>query len=107
MSSRNLRLTQEEREKASILWRSLKLAEDRAPYSSIAEIHEQVQRAIATEPAVRLDHFGLADPLTLKRLKEWTDEKSAIAFIAAWVGPVRLIDNLVIHRGKAHTNEYP
>jgi pantoate--beta-alanine ligase len=107
MSSRNLRLTPEEREKASILWKSLKLAEQLAPNSSIPEINDQVQSTMATEPAVRLDHFGLADISTLQPLNELTDEQSAIAFISAWVGPVRLIDNLVIRRTKAHPIEYP
>nr|MCU0319461.1 pantoate--beta-alanine ligase [Flavobacteriales bacterium] len=53
---------------------------------------------LATEPAVVLDHFGVADALDLRPLDAWGDRSEAVALIAARVGPVRLIDNITLVR---------
>ena len=52
---------------------------------------------MATESAVRLDYLAIADPLTLRPLENW-GAREAVVLVAAWLGPVRLIDNITLRR---------
>jgi pantoate--beta-alanine ligase len=46
-----------------------------------------------TEPGVKLEYFEIADRDTLEPV---TEKKNAVACIAAYVGEVRLIDNVLL-----------
>ena len=98
LSSRNQRLSKEEREQATVLNRALRTAADLAFRTPVEAVHAAVSDILATEPAVVLDHFGIADTDTLEPLDRWGDRTSAVALIAAQVGPVRLIDNITLVR---------
>ncbi len=98
LSSRNQRLSPEERVQATVLHRALSASADLAFRSPIPAVHAAVARILAAEPAVVLDHFGIADSETLEPLSDWGGRTSAVALIAAQVGPVRLIDNITLLR---------
>lgn len=51
-------------------------------------------RESPAEPAIRIDYVSVADPLTLLELS--VVDRTALASIAARLGPTRLIDNLVL-----------
>lgn len=97
-SSRNMRLNAEERKEASLLYKALRMAADRAFSAPVADLHQAVTEFLSTSPIVELDHFGLADPRTLRPIEEWNGHDQAVALIAAQVGPVRLIDNILVNR---------
>lgn len=99
MSSRNTRLGPDQRKKAAIIYHALRSAASRAFTSPIPEIIASVQAILSQEPEVQLDHFGVADTVSLEPLKDWGERSTAVAFIAAQVGPVRLIDNILLVRG--------
>lgn len=105
MSSRNLRLSATEREQAGVLYRSLRLAEQLARSVPLNTLESKVKELVEAEPGVELDHFGLADPATLRPIDDLTGIHSAIAFIAARVGPVRLIDNVVLNFKPVHQQD--
>lgn len=96
MSSRNMRLNEDERKKATVLFQSLaeanKLLRNGLPLS---EVKEAVKRKCESIEAVRLEYFELASIENLKSLESVTDK--AILLIAAYVGEVRLIDNLLLN----------
>lgn len=100
LSSRNQRLSAEERAIAPVLYRSLQAVAYRAFQGSVAEALDSGHQVLAAEPAVRLDYLSIADALTLSPLEDWGDRQEAVALIAAWLGPVRLIDNITLHRSR-------
>jgi pantoate--beta-alanine ligase len=97
LSSRNRFLSEEEREAALVLFRALRLLEERAKAREPLDL-ESAQSMVESQPLVGLDYFDVVDPTTLEPLAENCRETpfrgEALALIAAKVGPVRLIDNL-------------
>jgi pantoate--beta-alanine ligase len=98
LSSRNQRLSPEERHRASVLYRALQEAARLAFLEPPAALHQAVAGILSGEPSVVLDHFGVADARDLQPLETWGDRQEAVALIAARVGPVRLIDNITLAR---------
>lgn len=98
LSSRNQRLSPEERAIAPVIFRSLEAVREKAFEVSVAEARMAGERLLLTEPAVRLDYLAIADPANLRPLTVWDGLDEAVALIAAWLGPVRLIDNVTLRR---------
>ncbi|MEJ2593736.1 MAG: pantoate--beta-alanine ligase [bacterium] len=94
MSSRNERLTEEERNMAPFIYNCLQEAKKKKDTHSPMEIIEWVVNRFDDQPAFRLEYFQLADDHNLQPVEKWDEAKGIIAFIAAWLGNVRLIDNL-------------
>lgn len=96
MSSRNVYLSPEERGRALVLHRSLQRAEKdfRSGEVNSAQLGKAARNVIAAEPNVRLDYFEIVDPETLEPVDRIT--QSALVAVAAYVGPTRLIDNIVL-----------
>ncbi|MDO5752931.1 pantoate--beta-alanine ligase [Arthrobacter sp.] len=99
LSSRNRFLSAEERDSALVLSRALRLLKRRA------DAHEPLDTASAEElvrsaPGVELDYLEVVDPRTLAvRAENCQDTPftgEALVLIAAKVGPVRLIDNMLL-----------
>ena len=91
MSSRNQRMSPEESETALVLSRALAQLAERAQAGG--ELHlDRVREEVDSTEGVTLDYLTLVDPATL----EVTENLPALALIAAHVGPVRLIDNMMI-----------
>lgn len=93
MSSRNMRLNAEQRKSALVLSRALRAVEHEWKTKSIAELHELVTAVMNEEPSVKMEYFEIADRDTLLPVAE---KKNAVACIAAYVGEVRLIDNVLL-----------
>lgn len=93
MSSRNMRLTPEQRKSATVLSKALFAVQHEWKNKSIEELHQLVTAIINEEPGVKLEYFEIADRDTLMPVKE---KKNAVACVAAYVGEVRLIDNALL-----------
>jgi pantoate--beta-alanine ligase len=96
MSSRNVRLNQQERKAARILSSALTTAQNRwdAGERSAAALHSAMRLIIETEPLARVDYVSVADPITLRELNGQIE--SALLSMAVFIGDVRLIDNVII-----------
>ncbi len=94
MSSRNAKLSPEERKQARVLSQALWQARElyRGGERSAPRILEAVQALFDTQPLIRLDYLKIVDPLTMEDLEDITGE--ALAAVAAFAGNTRLIDNL-------------
>lgn len=102
MSSRNVRLSEEQRKKAPAIYQALaKLKErwgmgiwDAAPGDFAGKMEELTWEAIAFLEAydLRVDYVSIADAETLEPLSDET--RPSIALIAAFMGEIRLIDNM-------------
>jgi pantoate--beta-alanine ligase len=97
MSSRNVYFSPVERQAAIALWTGLVAARDacRAGQRDASALARLVVEAIGREPRARLDYVGVADPWTLDPV-ERVEDTGAICLVAAWIGKVRLIDNLLL-----------
>jgi pantoate--beta-alanine ligase len=96
ISSRNAYLSTEDRQAASVLYRSLRRVQkmfqdgDTRADASLATLQE----VIAGEPRVSLDYAAIVDPASLQPVPQVA--AGAVALVAAHLGGVRLIDNLIL-----------
>ena len=95
LSSRNVRLSSDEREAAVVLSRAL--AQGQAVVScglrSGKAVGEVMRELVAREPRVVLDYAVAVDAGSLAEVDVIEDPSTVRLLIAAQVGPVRLIDN--------------
>jgi pantoate--beta-alanine ligase len=96
MSSRNERLTKEEREKAAIISKTLFKVQQLKNEKSIGELKQIAESEIKKESAIHLEYFEIANMETLQALTSAEQAENAIACIALKLGAVRLIDNVVL-----------
>jgi len=96
MSSRNVRLTPEERAIAPHIYRILKSVADKAPQMNPDELEKWGKAQLDRIEAFTTEYFQIADGHTLQPLKSLKNTDSARAFVALQLGKVRLIDNIRI-----------
>jgi pantoate--beta-alanine ligase len=96
MSSRNVRLSPEDRATAPLIHKILQEASDMVGDYAPSEIQKQMTAKLRAESRFRLEYFEIADGRTLLPIRLFEDTDYAVALIAVWVGDVRLIDNIVL-----------
>ncbi len=96
MSSRNERLSEEERKAAKLLSKCLFEIDVLRHSMTVKEIEKWLEDQLGNEPLVKLEYFCVADAQTLEPCATWRDAFEMVCCIAAYVGHVRLIDNLII-----------
>jgi pantoate--beta-alanine ligase len=99
MSSRNAYLSDEERERASIIYQALRKAKlaFREGERNTERLAEIVREKIQTEPLADVDYVALVDNETLEPV-ERIEDKPVLLAVAARFGRVRLIDNTIFNR---------
>ena len=96
MSSRNERLTSEEKEKASEINKALAYVCQHKNTHSIAELREYFFNTMSEYQVFDPEYFEIADVNILKPIEKWGDSENYIAFTAVNVNGIRLIDNMAI-----------
>lgn len=97
MSSRNMRLPSEHRTKANFIYKSLQEAENTLQNgASIAETILMVKELFLEENDFQLEYFEVADSESLEKLNQRPDNGRVILCIAAYLGGIRLIDNVFL-----------
>jgi pantoate--beta-alanine ligase len=94
LSSRNAYLTQDERGRATVLYRALRSGRDAYTASGRDGALRVMEAAVSAEAGVDLDYVEAVDPDTFAD----ADGPTALLIIAARVGTTRLIDNLLVQR---------
>jgi len=97
MSSRNTRLTNEHRAAAPFIFKTLQTAKIKFGTESAKVVTEWVEKVFKKEPLLDLEYFIIADTKTLKPVKRKSTQKTYRAFIAAYAGDIRLIDNIALN----------
>ncbi len=98
MSSRNVYLTPQERDQASVLYQALTLARnniingERSP----SKIKSAVIKLVSTKTLAKLQYVECVDAVTLKPLQRL--EGKILVALAVYFGKTRLIDNVTIER---------
>lgn len=97
MSSRNLRLNTQERERAVIFYKSLLFARKAVKEGKTwKQIEGEVKAMCEALPDVKLEYISLADRKNLNALENVISPTGAVILIAGYVGEVRLIDNILL-----------
>jgi pantoate--beta-alanine ligase len=92
MSSRNMRLTDNDKEQALTIYKTLIYLRDNIESLGIQRAVRSALISISNNPAVELEYLELVEPSNLSIATDQSNEIQAC--IAAWVGGVRLIDNM-------------
>lgn len=93
MSSRNMRLSREEKKASAMIYKTLRTVDDWFRVISIPEIKKRVEDIFRRDD-MELEYFLIADEDTLKETDIFSVDKNYRAFIVVNVGDVRLIDNM-------------
>ncbi len=94
MSSRNERLEADEKQKASIIFRTLQQAKKMFGTKSAAAVSQYVESSFKNIEGFRLEYFEIADESTLLPIIRKNKNKKYRAFIAVFVKDIRLIDTI-------------
>lgn len=95
MSSRNQRLSKEERKQAPFIYETLRQAHKKKETLSVKELKIWVQERFETREEFALDYFEIVEDKDLKPISSWDDRVNKVACIAVLLGSERLIDNLI------------
>jgi pantoate--beta-alanine ligase len=101
ISSRNLYLTPDEQNSATVIHKALVQAKNayKDGERNAARIVDLIRSTVEAEPRARLDYVTVADAETLEKLDRLDDRPTLIA-LAAYVGKTRLIDNTILNKVK-------
>ena len=94
LSSRNARLSADERENALNISQTLFKSCTFAANHSVDETKKMVVEAIANSPGLELEYFEIVDGNTLQEVNSWEDASYIVGCITVFCGDVRLIDNI-------------
>ena len=93
LSSRNVRLTPEQRAQAPEIHRVLSRSVEMARSGkSVAEVNAYVTAELNANPLMEVEYFAIVHPLTLQPVNDWSE--GATGCITVWMDTVRLIDNI-------------
>jgi pantoate--beta-alanine ligase len=96
MSSRNVRLSPEERKIAPQIYRTLQKCSYFSSTLSVQQVRSLFLKEISVFSEFRIDYFEIADETNMQPISNWSESKNPRAFVAVFLGNVRLIDNIKI-----------
>lgn len=94
LSSRNVRLTPEQRQKAPLIARTLKESTNFAAEKTVQEVIDYVVNTVNSDPVMEVEYFEIVNGITMESIKNWSDTDYAVGCITVYCGKVRLIDNI-------------
>jgi pantoate--beta-alanine ligase len=96
MSSRNMRLNEPEKIKARAIFQTLAFLKQHIQKGQLAHLK---QRATATliEKGFTVDYIEIANAGDLQIIDNWDGKQKLVALVAAYLGEVRLIDNVLLN----------
>lgn len=94
LSSRNIRLTSEQRLIAPIIHQVLNASRVLACVLTPREVAQWVITTLDSLPELRVEYYQIVDSDSLEEIEAWTDSPSPHGCITIYCGEVRLIDNI-------------
>ncbi|RHS48202.1 pantoate--beta-alanine ligase [Tannerella sp. AF04-6] len=98
LSSRNLRLTPQQRKNAVSISQTLFKSRTFAEQHSVAETIDYVVSTLNSVPDLEVEYFEIVDGNTLLPVNDWSDSDYIVGCITVYCGEVRLIDNIAYRR---------
>ena len=96
MSSRNTRLLADDRKKATTISAALRYIKKNLKQGNLSAIKGSAQQMLL-ENGFKIDYVEIADATTLELIGSWDGQRKIVALAAAFLGNVRLIDNMVLN----------
>ena len=94
MSSRNMRLSEEEKISARAIFNALQYCQQHFKTDNLARVEHEA-KDILTQNGFRIDYLEFAHALDLQPIDKWKGEP-VVVLVAAFLNDVRLIDNKVM-----------
>lgn len=94
MSSRNVRLNHEERKVAPVIHQTLKDVKEKIYTQDINELCKWAVSTLNQAPGMEVEYFEIVDTESLQTVADIKETAHTIACVAAYLGKVRLIDNM-------------
>lgn len=96
MSSRNERLTADERKLAANIYKTLKESLEMAKTHALEDTRQWVIKEINKHEGLDVEYFAIVDGQTLTDIGNWEDSDEVVGCITVYCGktPVRLIDHI-------------
>ena len=94
MSSRNSRLSLEQRQKAPIIAQTLKESVDLRKNKRVEDVIAFVKETLDREPELSVEYYEVVDGNSLQSISSWDETDFPVGCIAIYCGEVRLIDNI-------------
>ncbi|RNI26936.1 pantoate--beta-alanine ligase [Rufibacter latericius] len=96
MSSRNRRLSSGQRQVAPKLFEALQLLREKLRTATVEEARKEAEAFLALFPEIRLEYLEVVHAQTLQPLEEVNENVPVALCLAAFLGEVRLIDNVLL-----------
>jgi len=96
MSSRNSRLSSDQRKKATAISQALAYIRDHLVAGDPEEILETARQQLDAAD-FKTDYIAIAKVKDLRPVRKWNGKEKIIALVAAFQGEVRLIDNMLLN----------
>ena len=96
MSSRNMLLTPEEKNNASLIYKTLMEGKEKIQFEELKKVKQWTEYTINSNPFLQLEYFEVVNATTLRPIEVIEKGKKLRACIAVKVGSIRLIDNIDI-----------
>jgi pantoate--beta-alanine ligase len=96
MSSRNMRLSERDRIAAREISGILFAMRDRRGEFDPPALEQWGRAEFAAVPGIRLEYLEVIDGTSFAPVADWADSDYAVILCAAYVGEVRLIDNVIL-----------
>lgn len=95
MSSRNLRLSENARSKAPLIYETLVWIKQQIKAGNLQSIKKQAAINL-NAGGFKTDYVEIANAASLKIIDEWEGNTALVILIAAFIDDVRLIDNILV-----------
>lgn len=94
MSSRNVRLTPEQRGIAPMIRKVLLESLELKDANTVSEVKQFVKEKIDSVKGLTTEYYEIVDSKTMQPIAEWADAETAVGCVTVYCGEVRLIDNI-------------
>jgi pantoate--beta-alanine ligase len=91
-----MRLSNEEKEKAGVIYKSLQIIKENIGKEN-PEILEHKAQIMLEAAGLKPDYIRIVNAENLSPMQEWNQHKKAVVLVAAFMNEVRLIDNMLLN----------
>lgn len=96
MSSRNMRLNDEERKKAVSIYQNLKMIKESLTKGTLDKLTKKAKSNLE-KSGFKIEYLEIADAKNLSIINDWDGKQKLVALVAASMNEVRLIDNMLLN----------
>lgn len=94
MSSRNMRLSEPDKEKATAIYQALQWIKTNITPGPLDHLMIQAEKMVMDAGFSKVDYISIADARSLEPIEQWDGQSPLVALAAAFIAGIRLIDNI-------------